>query len=102
MIDLKNCFTIILCLCTMACATKKKDTNDCSNASVYTWVDGSELAGCGWLLEDANENRFEPINADQFSLSPTLGQEIKVVLKMRDDLSGICMSGRLVEIECVL
>jgi len=63
------------------------------------------LDGCSWVIEldaaDKNGNKnLEPLNLDQFKITLTEGQKVKLRYKEVNAMS-ICMAGKPVQIEVI-
>ncbi len=72
----------------------------CENAQAATIVDYTGLDGCGLVIQLQNGTVLEPVNLNDFNLTPTDG--MKVWVKYHEIAGGsICMVGQIVEIDCL-
>lgn len=72
----------------------------CDNAQAATIVDYTGLDGCGLVIQLQNGTVLEPVNLNDFNLTPTDG--MKVWVKYHEIAGGsICMVGPIVEIDCL-
>lgn len=74
--------------------------SSCDNAQAATIVDYTGLDGCGLVIQLQNGTVLEPVNLNDFNLTPTDG--MKVWVKYHEIAGGsICMVGQIVEIDCL-
>lgn len=72
----------------------------CENAQAATIVDYTGLDGCGLVIQLQNGTVLEPVNLNDFNMTPTDG--MKVWVKYHEIAGGsICMVGQIVEIDCL-
>jgi hypothetical protein len=72
----------------------------CENAQAATIEDYTGLDGCGLVIKLQSGEVLEPINLNDFNLTPTDG--MKVWVKYHEvGLMSICMVGPTVEIDCL-
>lgn len=72
----------------------------CKGGEVLTLVNLVGLDGCGWVFEQANGTKLEPINLNDQLTTPE-DKQYRVLYKTRTDGASICMVGSLVEIVCI-
>lgn len=76
------------------------DRSSCENAQAATIEDYTGLDGCGLVIKLQNGAVLEPINLNDFNLTPTDG--MKVWVKYHEvGMMSICMVGPTVEIDCL-
>jgi hypothetical protein len=76
------------------------DRTSCENAHAATIEDYTGLDGCGLVIKLQNGNVLEPINLNDFNITPTDG--MKVWVKYHEvGMMSICMVGPTVEIDCL-
>lgn len=74
----------------------------CADAEEFTIINFSDVDGCTWLLTSEKfDYRLQAINLLDFVAAPSHNQTIKIEFDFKDDLAGICMAGRIVEINCI-
>lgn len=72
----------------------------CVNAQAATIEDFTGLDGCGLVIKLQSGDVLEPMNLNDFNISPTDG--MKVWVKYHEVGGGsICMVGKIVEIDCL-
>jgi hypothetical protein len=72
----------------------------CENAQAATIVDYTGLDGCGLVIKLQSGEVLEPVNLNDFNITPTDG--MKVWVKYHEvGLASICMVGPTVEIDCL-
>ena len=72
----------------------------CENAQAATIEDYTGLDGCGLVIKLQSGEVLEPINLNDFNLTPTDG--MKVWVKYHEvGMMSICMVGPTVEIDCL-
>jgi hypothetical protein len=72
----------------------------CENAQAATIVDYTGLDGCGLVIKLQSGEVLEPINLNDFNITPTDG--MKVWVKYHEvGMASICMVGPTVEIDCL-
>ena len=76
------------------------DRTSCENAQAATIEDYTGLDGCGLVIKLQNGAVLEPINLNDFNITPTDG--MKVWVKYHEvGMMSICMVGPTVEIDCL-
>ena len=76
------------------------DRTSCENAQAATIEDYTGLDGCGLVIKLQNGEVLEPVNLNDFNITPTDG--MKVWVKYHEvAMMSICMVGPTVEIECL-
>jgi hypothetical protein len=76
------------------------ERTSCENAQAATIEDYTGLDGCGLVIKLQSGEVLEPINLNDFNISPTDG--MKVWVKYHEvGLMSICMVGPTVEIDCL-
>jgi hypothetical protein len=76
------------------------DRTSCENAQAATIEDYTGLDGCGLVIKLQNGEVLEPINLNDFNITPTDG--MKVWVKYHEvGMMSICMVGPTVEIDCL-
>lgn len=81
---------------------QEEDVVLCPDAEAFEVIDFSDLDGCTWMLSSPKYDfNLDPINLIDFVSEPTEGQTIEIEFQIRDDMAGVCMSGRIVEILCI-
>jgi hypothetical protein len=72
----------------------------CVNAKAATIIDYTGLDGCGLILKLSTGEVLEPMNLNDFNITPTDG--LKVWVKYHEVANAsICMVGPIVEIDCL-
>jgi hypothetical protein len=72
----------------------------CENAQAATIEDFTGLDGCGLVIKLQNGEVLEPVNLNDFNITPTDG--LKVWVKYHEvGMMSICMVGPTVEIDCL-
>jgi hypothetical protein len=72
----------------------------CVNTKAATIVDYTGLDGCGLILKLSTGEVLEPMNLNDFNITPTDG--LKVWVKYHEVAgASICMVGPIVEIDCL-
>jgi hypothetical protein len=72
----------------------------CENARAATIQDYTGLDGCGLVIKLQSGEVLEPINLNDFNITPTDG--MKVWVKYHEvGMMSICMVGPTVEIDCL-
>lgn len=97
---------LIICMLSLAlvsCDNSKKDNNtsNCENAEKGKIVNLNGLDGCGWLIELDNGSKIIPTNLDTFDIEIAEGKKVNVNYTEKDDMAGICMAGKIAEINCI-
>jgi hypothetical protein len=88
-------FSTFLLLIFSAC-----DRTSCENAQAATIEDYTGLDGCGLVIKLQNGEVLEPVNLNDFNITPTDG--MKVWVKYHEvGMMSICMVGPTVEIDCL-
>lgn len=84
------------------CSSCKSNSDVVNSKNVLTnylevkVVDARGLAGCGFLLEDKNSVRYQPVNlADSLTLD---GKKIFILFVDEKNKMTTCMGGRLIRI----
>lgn len=72
----------------------------CENAQEATIEDYTGLDGCGLVIKLQNGEVLEPVNLNDFNITPTDGMKVWVQYHEVGMLS-ICMVGPTVEIDCL-
>jgi hypothetical protein len=76
------------------------DRTSCENAQAATIEDYTGLDGCGLVIKLQNGEVLEPVNLNDFNITPTDG--MKVWVKYHEvGMMSICMVGPTVEIDCL-
>jgi hypothetical protein len=76
------------------------DRASCENAQAATIEDYTGLDGCGLVIKLQNGEVLEPVNLNDFNITPTDG--MKVWVKYHEvAMMSICMVGPTVEIDCL-
>jgi hypothetical protein len=76
------------------------DRTSCENAQAAIIEDYTGLDGCGLVIKLQNGAVLEPINLNDFNITPTDG--MKVWVKYHEvGMMSICMVGPTVEIDCL-
>jgi hypothetical protein len=74
--------------------------SSCENAKAATIEDYTGLDGCGLVIKLTTGEVLEPINLNDFNITPTDG--MKVWVNYHEVAGGsICMVGPIVEIDCL-
>jgi hypothetical protein len=74
----------------------------CENAQAATIEDYTGLDGCGLVVKLQSGEVLEPINLNDFNLTPTDGMKVWVKYHESETFIGsICMVGPIVEIDCL-
>ena len=73
----------------------------CENAQAATIVDYTGLDGCGLVIQLQNGTVLEPVNLNDFNLTPTDGMKVWVKYHELSSMASICMVGPIVEIDCL-
>jgi hypothetical protein len=74
----------------------------CENAQAATIEDYTGLDGCGLVIKLQSGEVLEPINLNDFNLTPTDGMKVWVKYHESETFIGsICMVGPIVEIDCL-
>ncbi|MBI9053210.1 MAG: hypothetical protein JEY96_05300 [Bacteroidales bacterium] len=60
--------------------------------------DYTGLDGCGWIFENANDERFEPSNLNDYSIYLRDGKRYFVKYEILDLYASICMVGKGIRI----
>lgn len=93
---MKN-FVVFIFAAILICGCNR---STCENAQAATIVDYTGLDGCGLVIQLQNGTVLEPVNLNDFNLTPTDG--MKVWVKYHEIAGGsICMVGQIVEIDCL-
>jgi hypothetical protein len=72
----------------------------CENAQAATIQDYTGLDGCGLVIKLQSGEVLEPVNLNDFNITPTDG--MKVWVKYHEvGMMSICMVGPTVEIDCL-
>jgi len=72
----------------------------CENAQAATIIDYTGLDGCGLVIKLQNGEVLDPVNLNDFNITPTDG--MKVWVKYHEvGLASICMVGPTVQIDCL-
>ena len=90
---------IIIALSLFACKATK--TSTCDNAVEAKLVNLTGLDGCSWVIELENGNKLEPINLKSFDIKLRNKKKIWVSYTDAKDYVSICMTGKIVRIECI-
>jgi hypothetical protein len=93
---MKNFLFIALLFSTMTAC----DKGDCNNAVKAEFKDLTGFDGCGMLIELPNGDRLEPLNLNEFDITPVDGQKIWVEYHTVS-MASICMVGPTIEIDCI-
>jgi hypothetical protein len=76
------------------------ERTSCENAQAATIEDYTGLDGCGLVIKLQSGEVLEPINLNDFNITPTDG--MKVWVKYHEvGMMSICMVGPTVEIDCL-
>jgi hypothetical protein len=76
------------------------ERTSCENAQAATIEDYTGLDGCGLVIKLQNGEVLEPVNLNDFNITPTDG--MKVWVKYHEvAMMSICMVGPTVEIDCL-
>ena len=76
------------------------DRTSCENAQAATIEDYTGLDGCGLVIKLQNGEVLEPVNLNDFNITPTDG--MKIWVKYHEvGMMSICMVGPTVEIDCL-
>lgn len=90
----------ILFICISTLFLFSCNRTSCENAQAATIEDYTGLDGCGLVIKLQNGTVLEPVNLNDFSITPTDG--MKVWVKYHEISGGsICMVGPIVEIDCL-
>lgn len=73
----------------------------CENAQAATIEDYTGLDGCGLVIKLQNGEVLEPVNLNDFNLTPTDGMKVWVKYHEVSGMASICMVGPIVEIDCL-
>jgi hypothetical protein len=73
----------------------------CENAQAATIEDYTGLDGCGLVIKLQNGNVLEPVNLNDFNITPTDGMKVWVKYHEVSGMASICMVGPIVEIDCL-
>jgi len=76
------------------------DRTSCENAQAATIVDYTGLDGCGLVIKLQSGEVLEPINLNDFNITPTDGMKVWVNFH-EVGMGSICMVGPTVEIDCL-
>lgn len=100
---IKYITALLLAVCSLVLTScEKEDSNDCSIPARFQDMTG--LDGCSFVLvidlED-EERRLEPINLDDFDITPVDGMDVCIEFEVREDMASICMVGELVELTAI-
>ena len=75
--------------------------SSCENAQAATIEDYTGLDGCGLVIKLQNGEVLEPVNLNDFNLTPTDGMKVWVKYHEVSGMASICMVGPIVEIDCL-
>jgi len=90
----------ILFCCASLLLFSSCEGSSCENAKAATIEDYTGLDGCGLLLKLTTGEVLEPMNLNDFNITPTDG--MKVWVKYHEVAgASICMVGPIVEIDCL-
>jgi hypothetical protein len=74
----------------------------CDNAQAATIEDYTGLDGCGLVIKLESGEVLEPMNLNDFNITPTDGMKVWVKYHQTETFIGsICMVGPIVEIDCL-
>lgn len=90
----------ILFSCAFLLLFSSCEGSSCENAKAATIEDYTGLDGCGLVVKLTTGEVLEPMNLNDFNITPTDG--MKVWVKYHEVAGGsICMVGPIVEIDCL-
>jgi len=97
---LKLLFTLVVIMLTLSLVSCDKNTDQgCDIPAKFQDLTG--ISACGFVLvlnlED-EERRLEPINLDDFDITPKTGLEVCIEFTVRNDLASACQVGEIVEL----
>lgn len=102
MMNLKHTLLLLLAICSFTFTACDKEEENCSIPARFQDMTG--LDGCGFILvldlED-EERRLEPINLDDFDITPVDGMDVCIEFEVRTDMGSICMVGEIVELTAI-
>lgn len=73
----------------------------CENAQAATIEDYTGLDGCGLVIKLQNGTVLEPVNLNDFGITPTDGMKVWLKYHEVSGMASICMVGPIVEIDCL-
>ena len=74
----------------------------CKNGVKGTIKDLKGLDGCGMVILLENDITLIPLNLEDFELDQLDGQEVILSYTIEQDAMGICMTGEMVTIDCLV
>ena len=90
----------ILFCCASLLLFSSCEGSSCENAKAATIEDYTGLNGCGLVVKLTTGEVLEPMNLNDFNITPTDG--MKVWVKYHEVAgASICMVGPIVEIDCL-
>jgi len=93
---MKFYFLIIVTFLFISCSQ-----SSCENAEAATIEDYTGLDGCGFVIKLQNGQTLEPMNLNDFNITPSDGKKVWVKYHEKSGMASICMVGPIVEIDCL-
>ncbi len=90
---------LILLSCLLILCASKCEKGECTEMG--TIKDFSGMDGCGLMIVLDNGEKLQPVEYDSDKPEIREGQRIKFGYKELKDQMGICMSGKMVKINCI-
>lgn len=78
------------------------ERRSCENAQAATIEDYTGLDGCGLVIKLQNGEVLEPVNLNDFNITPTDGMKVWVKYHEVSGMASICMVGPIVEVDCLV
>ena len=102
MIDLQKKIIVLITLYILAvsCVNTRKAI-ECPNSQEAKLINMKGLDGCSWMIELENGNKLNPINLDDFNVELIDNKKLMIGYTVKNDKSGICMAGEIIEINCI-
>ncbi len=96
-----NIFKILFILVTFTLVFQSCKTDEgCPDGISGTLVE-LNLDGCSWVIELEDNKKIIPVNFDSFGIEKENDIKLLITYSQLNDVAGICMAGKMVELSCV-
>ena len=73
----------------------------CENGVPSMLLDYTGLSGCSWIIQLQSGEKLEPLNLEDFDLTPADSMLVHVTYEKKPTMMSVCMVGKMVEITCI-